>query len=147
MDENGLFYWLGTNGQKSKWKNPAELGLVRVTSSKLGENPTSAPAHSICGRQCVRCVTEAKPNMWFMVDLKNLRLQPTHYTLMHYSSWDTEALRTWRFEASNDGRKWAMLKNHVNDAALNKKGGTYTWQIGRAVQQECRDRSRMPSSA
>jgi len=54
--------------------------------------------------------------MWFSVDLRDKRLRPTHYTLRHYNSWDTEALRNWVFEASNDGQKWAVIKDHVNDA-------------------------------
>ena len=36
----------------------------------------------------------------FCVDLQHRRLVPSHYTLKHYSSWDTEALRNWKFEVS-----------------------------------------------
>ncbi len=37
------------------------------------------------------------------MDLVDKYVQPTAYTLRHYSSWDVEALRNWNFEGSNDG--------------------------------------------
>ena len=48
FDESGLLYWIGTNGRSaSEWVNPAQYGLVVVTSSegrnlpygKLGKMP------------------------------------------------------------------------------------------------------------
>ena len=54
---------------------------------------------------------------------------PTQYSLRHYWSWDTECLRNWRFEGSLDGVEWTVLKEHVEDMALNGKGSTYTWPL------------------
>jgi E3 ubiquitin-protein ligase HECTD1 len=35
FDENGLLYWIGTNGKTAlDWVNPAQYGLVVVTSSE-----------------------------------------------------------------------------------------------------------------
>ena len=35
FDESGLLYWIGTNGRSaSEWVNPAQYGLVVVTSSE-----------------------------------------------------------------------------------------------------------------
>ncbi len=56
----------------------------------------------------------------------------------HYSSWDAEAVRNWRLEASTSDplsgasaslQQWVVLSEHVNDEALNKKGATHTWLI------------------
>lgn len=129
FDANGLFYWIGTRGKKQPWRNPAASGLVVCSSTQLASNPPSAPVSSIVGRELVRCVTAAYPNMSFTVDLKDKRLRPSHYTLRHYNSWDTEALRNWVLEGSNDGVKWAVIKEHINDAGLDKKGITFTWPI------------------
>lgn len=125
FDANGLFYWLGS--QTGSWVNPAETGLVNVTHSALAADSVAASA--ICGREVVRCVSMPKPNMWFCIDLKDLRLCPTHYSLRHYSSWDTEALRSWRFEGAMDAQKWTVLSAHSNDKSLNRKGATQTWPI------------------
>ena len=35
FDENGLIYWLGTNGKTSSdWVNPVRHGIVRILSSE-----------------------------------------------------------------------------------------------------------------
>jgi E3 ubiquitin-protein ligase HECTD1 len=35
FDENGILYWLGTNGKSvPDWTNPASVGLVVVSSSE-----------------------------------------------------------------------------------------------------------------
>ena len=47
----------------------------------------------------------------------------------HYASWDTEALRYWRFEGSTNGSNWTVIKTHANDAALNGKGKAHSWPI------------------
>eukprot|EP00456_Euglypha_rotunda_P081593 TRINITY_DN7975_c0_g1_i3.p1 TRINITY_DN7975_c0_g1~~TRINITY_DN7975_c0_g1_i3.p1 ORF type:complete len:243 (+),score=32.81 TRINITY_DN7975_c0_g1_i3:162-890(+) len=47
-----------------------------------------------------------------------------------------------------DSKTVVQISCHqYSSMALTKDGEVYTWEIGRAVQQECRDRSRMPSSA
>ena len=116
---------------------------------------------TVCAcRSVVRCVTAALPNQWMSVDLLDKSMQVcrrrrrphkssaqlTHYTLRHYNSWDTEALRQalgwrlfsvdamvccrhWVLEASNDDSKWVTLRVHENDFALDKKGATFTWPV------------------
>eukprot|EP01006_Ploeotia_vitrea_P049935 TRINITY_DN67395_c8_g1_i1.p1 TRINITY_DN67395_c8_g1~~TRINITY_DN67395_c8_g1_i1.p1 ORF type:complete len:1605 (+),score=973.64 TRINITY_DN67395_c8_g1_i1:233-5047(+) len=129
FDGNGLFYYLGTRGKRKPWRNPAQAGLVVCSAAKMASNPPSEPPHAIVGRSLVRCVTAARPDMWFKVDLKDKRILPTHYTLRHYNSWDTEALRNWRLEGSNDDASWTILREHKDDKALDRKGATYTWQL------------------
>lgn len=110
FDENGLFFWLGRDlGRSWRWKNPAAEAprWVEARCSQPATNPASAPAWAICGRETVRCVSAALPNMWMSVELLHgARFYPSKYTLRHYSSWNTECLRNWRFEASNDGVNW-----------------------------------------
>lgn len=108
FDENGLLYFLGTCGRSSQWCNPMELGLCQVTMSSV--HKASSPASSIVGRQAVRCVTSNQQHSSFMIELLpsstctnqrvavTCRIQPTAYTLRHYSSWDNEALRHWTLE-------------------------------------------------
>lgn len=49
--------------------------------------------------------------------------------MRHYSSWDTEALRSWNFEGSNDGSRWTLIGRHVDDKSLNKTGQAFTWPV------------------
>jgi len=127
FDSNGVIYYFGTNFGSGSWSNPAELGLLKVTSSSLMND--SCPVSAAVGREAVRCVSQPIPNQWFMIDLLDHTLVPTHYSLRHYSSWDTEALRNWKLEGSNDGITWVVLKEHHNDASLNAKGATHTWEL------------------
>lgn len=91
FDKNGIFYYLGTNGGRYEWKNPASINMVTVTSSPLGTKPTSAPAYSIVGRSIVRCVTTQTLNAYFMVVLNHgFRARVNRYTLRHYRSWNSE---------------------------------------------------------
>lgn len=129
FDTHGLFYWLGSRGGMTAWRNPAEADYVEVTASSLASSPPSKPASALCGRETVRCVTQPKPNQYFLVNLKRYKLQPTHYTMRHYDSWDTEALRNWQIEGSNDGRSYDVLREHINDKRLNKIGATATWSL------------------
>ncbi len=78
--------------------SPAGRGLVHVLCSSLMQDSTSAEA--IVGREVVRCVTKPEHGAWFAVNLIDKFVEATHYTLRHYSSWDTEALRTWVLEVS-----------------------------------------------
>src|SRR5438552_1383302 len=59
----------------------------------------------------------------------------------------SQRLRTTRASA----RTFFTFRHYITPSARNFKGkkrsGARPGQIGRAVQQECRDRSRMPSSA
>jgi len=132
FDTNGIIYWLGTNRGTAPWKNPGERGTVRILHSSLAKD--SHPAYAAIGRETVRCVTEPKRNSWFVIDLLKIRVQPTAYTMRHYASFDTECVRNWVLEGSNDSKhgndgKWVELMKHVNDTSLNHKGATHTWKI------------------
>jgi hypothetical protein len=116
FDDSGIMYFLGTCGRTKNWQNPQDLGLVQVTASSLMAD--SAPASSVVGyvvidcssvciahfsflprrRTAVRCVSRPQQNSWFCIDLLSRSAAVTHYSLKHYSAFDGEALRNWRFE-------------------------------------------------
>jgi len=132
FDTNGIVYWLGTARGTQPWKNPGIRGAIRVLQSSLAKD--SRPGYAALGRETVRCVTEPKKNSWFMIDFLALKVIPTHYTMRHYASFDTECVRNWRIEASNDSKNgydgtWTLLMKHVNDTSINHKGATHTWQL------------------
>jgi hypothetical protein len=69
-------------------------------NSELADNPPSVPLSAVVGRETVRCVTSSKPNSFFVVDLLDRRVLPSHYTLRHYSSWHSECVRHWTLSGS-----------------------------------------------
>ncbi len=130
FDTSGIIYFLGTSyGTQRDWKNPGQTGIVNVSSSPLAVQPPSLPPWGALSRTPCRCVTQAIPDAWFCIDLMNLWVVPTHYTLRHYETYDNEALLDWKFQASNDAKKWKTLLTHKKDTALNKKSATKTWAV------------------
>ena len=127
MDTNGLLYYLGTASLTAPYVNPVQRGLVRVTCNGLMKD--SLPIEHVVGRATVRCLTSADVSAWICVELLGAFLQPAAYTLRHYSSWDTECMRSWKLEASRDGKLFTTLSTHVNDPALQGAGSTHTWPI------------------
>lgn len=127
FDNNGIVYYIATHGGTREWTNPGTTGEIRVIPSTLMHDST--PASAALGRETVRCVTKPEKNSWFVFDFSPRKICPTHYSIRHYSSWDTEALRSWEFEGSNDGDTFVSIRSHVNDAELNGKGGTHTWKV------------------
>jgi len=126
FDQSGILYYLGTNRWTQKtWSNPATTGLIQLSSSEM--NPDSQPLHCFVGRTACRALLANIPNSWFIIDFKDHVVVPRHYSLRHYSSQDSHALRHWRYEGSNDGQTWDILRVHKNDKSLNKKGMSHTW--------------------
>jgi len=128
FDQNGILYWLGTNAKTMRWRNPCGGGEVRILSSGL--DPSSADPSTIAGRVAVRCVTIPMDYAWFIIDFLHRKIKPTHYMLRHYMSFDTEALRNWNFEGSNNGKDWELIRQHKDDYSLKTKGQCYTWNVG-----------------
>ncbi|KMS93688.1 hypothetical protein BVRB_028960, partial [Beta vulgaris subsp. vulgaris] len=127
MDENGIVYFLGCRNGTSTFQNPMTLGLVEVTVAKVKAD--SHHVSAVVGREAVRCLCNDMNNAWFAIDFKKYLIRPNKYTIRHYSSWDTEALRSWRFQGSTDGSDWVILREHVDDTSLNKKGQAHSWDL------------------
>jgi hypothetical protein len=126
-DEEGILYYLGSQRYTAPWKNPVDLGLIGVaSSSKQGD---SADFKAIAGRTALRVLTTPEEKSFFTVDMKNVRVRPTHYSLRHYLSADLEALRSWQFLGSNDGTNFTVIMKHENDEALKTKGQWHVWEV------------------
>ncbi len=63
-----------------------------------------------------------------MINIHPIQLKLSKYTLKHHNSHNA-ALLSQKLEASNDGNKWIILKNHSYDESLNAPGDTSTWNI------------------
>jgi hypothetical protein len=65
-----------------------------------------------------RNFTHDKPNSWMSVDLGAGRLlAATHYVLRHGGGNWLGRLVQWRFEGSNDGASWTLLKAHTHSTS------------------------------
>ncbi|XP_050310432.1 E3 ubiquitin-protein ligase Ufd4 [Anthonomus grandis grandis] len=130
FDENGIIYFIGTNGKTScEWVNPAQYGLVTVTSSD-GRNLPYGRLEDIVSREssALNCHTNDDKRAWFSIDL-GLFMVPSAYTLRHARGYGRSALRNWHFQMSKDGTAWTTMQAHTHDVSLNEPGSTATWPI------------------
>ena len=116
FDDNGLMYFLGTQGRTRAYENPAKIGQCAVNSS---EGKAKQNFYAVVGRERAGCAIYYKTVSWFAVDLgKGRTLSPSAYTLRHGREDGTDALRVWELQGSHDGKVWITLKTHDNDTAL-----------------------------
>ena len=130
FDENGIIYWIGTNGKSAyDWVNPGSHGLVVVTSSE-GRNLPYGKLEDILSREAaaLNCHTNDDRRAWFAIDL-GLWVIPKSYTLRHARGYGRSALRNWQFQVSKDGVNWLTLYDHQDDQCLNDPGSTGTWHL------------------
>eukprot|EP01084_Bolivina_argentea_P186025 320710_1 len=126
-------YWLGTDKSNQQWINPAIVGAVKlVSNAKL--QLVSDNISSVVGNKCARFCTEDFENSWVMLDLMDVRIKPTHYILQHYSLNNSNCLRNWYLEASNNSSNgydgdWVKLSIHIDDKSLKKAGDTHKWSL------------------
>ncbi|PIK60002.1 putative E3 ubiquitin-protein ligase HECTD1 isoform X1 [Apostichopus japonicus] len=130
FDENGLIYWVGTNGKTAfEWVNPAAYNLVSVSSSE-GKTLPYGRLEDVLSRDpsALNCHTNDDKKSWFSMDL-GLWLIPSAYTLRHARGYGRSALRNWIFQVSKDGQSWISLLEHNDDSSLNEPGSTATWPL------------------
>lgn len=129
FDENGLIYFIGTNGKTTEWVNPAQYQLVTVSSSE-GKQLPYGKLEDILSRDSIsiNCHTKDNKKAWFAVDL-GVCIIPSAYTLRHARGYGRSALRNWLFQMSKDGINWITLLVHTDDKSLAEPGSTSTWTI------------------
>uniref|UniRef100_A0A1B0ANY5 E3 ubiquitin-protein ligase n=1 Tax=Glossina palpalis gambiensis TaxID=67801 RepID=A0A1B0ANY5_9MUSC len=129
FDEEGLIYYIGSNGKTCEWVNPAQYGLVQVTSSE-GKTLPYGKLEDILSRDSisVNCHTKDNKKAWFAIDL-GVYIIPNAYTLRHARGYGRSALRNWMLQGSKDGVNWITLVTHTDDKSLVEPGSTSTWPI------------------
>ncbi|EDW86666.2 uncharacterized protein Dwil_GK23521 [Drosophila willistoni] len=129
FDEEGLLYYIGSNAKTYEWVNPAQYGLVQVTSSE-GKVLPYGKLEDILSRDSVslNCHTKDNKKAWFSIDL-GVYIIPNAYSLRHARGYGRSALRNWLLQSSRDGLTWITLINHVDDKSLVEPGSTATWPI------------------
>lgn len=136
FDENGIIYYIGTNGKSTEWVNPAQYGLVTVTSSE-GKQLPYGKLEDILSRDSVsvNCHTKDNKKSWFAIDL-GMFIIPSAYTLRHARGYGRSALRNWMFQMSKDGVNWTTMLTHTDDKSLAEPGSTCTWPIECSTEEQ-----------
>lgn len=115
-DQNGLFYYLGSNRGAQQWINPLSVGLLQITVF----SPSVGSVAALIDRTVTAAwYTNNAPNQFVVFDLgANRRFAPNAYTIQHTSETGFY-LRSWRFQGSNDNAIWTDLDVRRNDTTIN----------------------------
>ncbi len=109
FDENGVFFFLGSQGKRKAWTNPHALGMVQCFSTSIG----GGKVEDFVGRSLVNCRTLNEPFSFFGVDLGEGRLLvPSCYSIKNRNS-TTHVMMNWHLEASNNNVNWSLLDRRV----------------------------------
>lgn len=119
-----------------EWVNPAQYGLVVVSSSD-GRTLPYGKLEDILSRDssALNCHSNDDKRAWFSIDL-GLWVIPSSYTLRHARGYGRSALRNWLFQVSKDGVNWTTLVSHTDDTSLNEPGSTATWPVDVSTHNE-----------
>ena len=71
-----------------------------------------------------------EPNSWICYDFKDRRVTPTSYSLRSCGGGPGSLnIKSWVFEASNNGTSWHLLDSHINNNDLDDKSVTHNFPI------------------
>ncbi|XP_047984096.1 E3 ubiquitin-protein ligase Ufd4 [Leguminivora glycinivorella] len=129
FDENGVLYFIGSNGGTAEWVNPGAHALVSVWSSDGRQLPYGRAEDALSrSPEPLNVHTNDDRRAFIALDL-GLQIIPTAYTLRHARGYGRSALRNWLFQMSADGMSWSTLLAHSDEQALQEPGSTATWRL------------------
>ena len=128
FDDNGVLYHMGCLGHEGTWANPHESKAVVCTSSSVDG---TSNLKGIVARFPTHFATKSAAKSWIGVELSNLTLQPSFYTLRNTDNTEARnlSLRSWKLEGSKDGKQWTQLDERNHDNTLNQKSQTVTLAV------------------
>ena len=136
FDQNGLLYYLGTRGRgvdsKAPWQNPASCGLVVCSMVNSGSGAGCVGnVDDWVSRTGAHVHTREGDNRWFELDLLELTLRPTDYTIRSYPKGGGACPVSWVLEAkaSGDSAKWDVLSSHANTRDIATMGASRTYPL------------------
>jgi len=125
--DTGAFYMIGTSLGKKPFVNPHSSGAIRVfTSDTPGWSSGWSELDLVENLATARDLTTDRSmntGTWFAVDLKDYRINPTHYAMKNGGGRGL-VLRDWNFEAKvNEGdAAWIVLRRHSSDSTYGSDG-------------------------
>jgi hypothetical protein len=130
-DNNGLFYYLGSNG--SEWKNPSDTNIITAIVSSGGFSP-----NLLFNRTLDLWYTSNSVNSWIAIDIGQRNFILNKYAIRH----DDETgyyLRNWKLQGSNNvnvnsvaginAATWIDLDTRINDVTINSVGGWGSFNV------------------
>ena len=125
-DDNGLFYWLGSNGKTGAYSNPSGTKVTMSASSLFANN---RPASKMLTRdfQYEYFMTNEDAEAYIQADLLNAAsLKPNYYAIQFRADYAQPMLLSWKLEGFKDNA-WEVLDTVTNNSSA--QGAWYTKAI------------------
>ena len=127
FDENGILYWIGTNGKTSSdYTNPITTGLVSINCSDT--NCSSQQLADIVSHTLSNDDNDETTHgyNWIILDL-GLMIYPTHISLRHTTGGNTNWTKTILFQFSKDTIHFSSCDTTIVNET--NPSPTATWSI------------------
>jgi hypothetical protein len=113
-----------------------DRNIVSITASSI-RIPQSYPLRHVADfENRSYFATKNEANSWICYDFKDMRIKVTHYSIRSRRDQNSQHLRFWTLEGSNDGSTWVKLDDRQNDTSLNSEGAISTFSISEGFQGE-----------
>lgn len=123
VTNQGLFWYIGTQGNTTSFSNPSTSGEVALTASSTGGGQLSYTTDRLTNDW----YTSDTPGGWWKVDVAPAslrRFSPTHLRFRQRYNGSTDKLQAFNFDGSTDNTNWDRLAT-VTDGMLNE--ATAAW--------------------
>lgn len=117
FDENGVLYWIGSNGKEREYINPYTSRDVNVT---LSCKWYATDAAVYVENKPLRLIHDANyPCSWIEIDLgREKQLIPNHYCLRGFENM-RKILISWELQGKREeSETWTTLKTHHKDTKI-----------------------------
>jgi hypothetical protein len=119
--------------QRKCGDNPHNAGLISISAN---DECSSYQFHGLVSTGKDWRSENADVDHYVKIDLKNLRLIPSGYSVKtHSNTWKGSFfVRSWRFEGSNDDSKWEVLDSHADSEELMANDKEVSFAISTTTQ-------------
>eukprot|EP01084_Bolivina_argentea_P141234 248204_1 len=147
-ETNGLLYWIGTNGKTESYSNPLETKQIDVRSSALKDPCKKSSVIGLQGpiQYCISVAIQEDESVFFLIDLKDNWIKPTHYAWRNYVYGHMYWNRKWNLEGShNSGKDWIVIDKQNNNDQLKGKGKIVAFKIDHNINNTAFNQFRVSS--
>jgi hypothetical protein len=113
--------------------NVHDRDIVALTASSI-LNSSYGATKIVDGQSQTFFHSVDQPNQWVCLDFKNMKIEPTHYSIetSREGNNDYLLLSDWLIEGSDDGATWIELDRHENDRQLSGPCQTVTFSVSQS---------------
>jgi hypothetical protein len=111
-----------------------DRGIVSITASSVADSQNWPLRNVAYFENQNSFYTKDEPNSWICYDFKDIRIKPTHYSIRSRRDNNSDHLRCWTLESSQDGESWVELDRRENNTALNSQGVIASFSISQSIE-------------